>query len=66
MSNFIKSRTKSIRFQIAGWNGQGLGSHALAGPLHSIQVESQLLDTLASLSDVCPKISDELENMEYH
>ena len=26
-----------------------LGSHALAGPLHSIQVESQLLDVLASL-----------------
>ena len=50
MSDFIKPRTKAgIWFRIgAGWNGRGLGSHALAGPLHSIQVESQLLDTLAS------------------
>ena len=61
MSNFIKD--KSIWFQIAGWNGWGLGSHALAGPLHSVHVEFQLLDTLAFLlklyrvySDVCPKI----------
>ena len=37
-------------FRIAGWNGRRLGSHALARPLHSIRVESQLLDTLASHS----------------
>ena len=46
---FHQTSDKSIWFRIAGWNGRGLGSHALAGRLHSIQVESQLLDTLASL-----------------
>ena len=65
-----QSSNKSIWFRIAGLNGWG-GVHGLAGPLHSIQMESQLLDTLASLpaqvySDVCPKTLDELENMEYH
>ena len=60
---FHQTSDKSIWFRIAEWNGWGLGSHALAGPLHYIQVESQLLDMLASLpaqvlvySDVCPKI----------
>ena len=46
---FYQTSDKSIWFWIAGWNGGGLGSYALAGPLHSIPMESQLLDTLVSL-----------------
>ena len=50
LNTLLQTKVHCNCFWIAGWNGRGLGSHALAGPLHSIQVESRLWDMLASIS----------------
>ena len=68
MSDCIKSRTKvSVFGLLDGTAGVGFTySCTLAGPLHSIKVESQLRDTLACLpaqvyTSVCPELSDKLK-----
>ena len=49
LSNYIKHQKKSFYFRITPQDNWRSGSYTLAGPPHSVQMESSLYDTLSSL-----------------